>query len=240
MTADVTQVQTGQIYVRLREEILAGAFQPDKPISQIKLAERLGVSRTPLREALRMLQRDGLIHSEPNRRVHVTALSIGDLEELYASRIVLEALALRITMQRAGAAELEQLDEALEAMSLAAASRDVERWEAPHRRFHEILRGHAGRRIEALGADLAAHGERYRRVYLTEPIAWPSADADHRAIVEAWRAGDDQLAAERLARHLARTALTVIASAAPEHDALPVRTAVRLVTGLDDPKEGAR
>jgi DNA-binding GntR family transcriptional regulator len=228
---------SGGIYEQLREQILDGAFDPATPISQIKLAESLGVSRTPLREALRMLQRDGLIYSEPNRRVRVTALSITDLEELYASRIMIEALALRITVPRATAADYVELDAAMEAMAEAAALRDVALWEMPHRQFHEVLRRHAGERLTRLASELAAHGERYRRVYLTEPIAWSSAALEHSAILEASRAGDDALAAERLARHLARTALTVIASSAPEHDALPVRMAVRLVAGLSDPKE---
>jgi DNA-binding GntR family transcriptional regulator len=225
------------VYERLREQILDGAFDPEIPISQIKLAESLGVSRTPLREALRMLQRDGLIDSEPNRRVRVTALSITDLEELYASRIVIEALALRITLPRATADDLAGLEAAIDAMAEAAARRDVASWEVPHREFHGVLRRHAGRRLDRLAAELAAHGERYRRVYLIEPIAWSSAAAEHASILEACRAGDDGLAAERLARHLARTALTVIASVAPEHDALPVRMAVRLVAGLTDTKE---
>jgi DNA-binding GntR family transcriptional regulator len=225
------------IYELLREQILGGAFDPATPISQIKLAESLGVSRTPLREALRMLQRDGLIYSEPNRRVRVTALSITDLEELYASRIVIEALALRITLPRATTGDLDDLEAGLAAMAVAAANQDVAQWEVPHREFHGVLRRHAGPRLNLLASELAAHGERYRRVYLTEPIAWSSAAAEHAAILGAFRAGDDALAAERLARHLARTALTVIASVAPEHDALPVRMAIRLVAGLSDPKE---
>jgi DNA-binding GntR family transcriptional regulator len=236
-SAEPPLVPSGGIYEQLRERILDGAFDPATPISQIKLAESLGVSRTPLREALRMLQRDGLIYSEPNRRVRVTALSITDLEELYASRIMIEALALRITGPRATAADYVELDAAMEAMAEAAALRDVALWEIPHRQFHEVLRRHAGERLTRLASELAAHGERYRRVYLTEPIAWSSAALEHSAILEASRAGDDALAAERLARHLARTALTVIASSAPEHDALPVRMAVRLVAGLSDPKE---
>ena len=119
------------LYELLREQILEGAFDPEIPISQIKLAESLGVSRTPLREALRMLQRDGLIDSEPNRRVRVTALSIPDLEELYASRIVIESLALRITLPRATEADLDDLEAALAAMGEAAANRDVALWEVP-------------------------------------------------------------------------------------------------------------
>jgi DNA-binding GntR family transcriptional regulator len=230
-------ISSGGIYELLREQILGGAFDPQTPISQIKLAESLGVSRTPLREALRMLQRDGLIESEPNRRVRVTALSITDLEQLYASRIVIEALALRITVPRATEADLETLDAAIAAMAGAAQLRDVSLWEIPHREFHGVLRRHAGDRLIRLASELAAHGERYRRVYLTEPIAWSSAAFEHGAIVEACRARDDALAADLLARHLARTALTVIASSAPEHDALPVRMAVRLVAGLSDPKE---
>ena len=119
------------LYELLREQILEGAFDPEIPISQIKLAESLGVSRTPLREALRMLQRDGLIDSEPNRRVRVTALSIPDLEELYASRIVIESLALRITLPRATEADLDELEAALAAMGEAAANRDVARGRFP-------------------------------------------------------------------------------------------------------------
>jgi DNA-binding GntR family transcriptional regulator len=230
-------ISSGGIYELLREQILGGAFDPQTPISQIKLAESLGVSRTPLREALRMLQRDGLIDSEPNRRVRVTALSIPDLEQLYASRIVIEALALRITVPRATEADLAALDAAIAAMAEAAKLRDVARWEIPHREFHGVLRSHAGDRLIRLASELAAHGERYRRVYLTEPIAWSSAAFEHSAILEACRTRDDALAADLLARHLARTALTVIASSAPEHDALPVRMAVRLVGGLSDPEE---
>src|SRR5689334_13784123 len=75
------------VYRRLYAEILAGELDPGKAISQIKLAERLGVSRTPLREALRMLERDGLVHAEPNRRVRVTPVSVDDLEQLYALRV---------------------------------------------------------------------------------------------------------------------------------------------------------
>lgn len=239
MSVEPAPLQTAQVYEQLRHEILTGRFPPDTPISQIKLAERLGVSRTPLREALRTLQREGFILSEPNRRVRVAALSVTDLEELYAARIALESLAIKITVKRFSSSDIDDLDAVLAAMDETALTHDYDQWEVPHRRFHALLRQHAGARVTSMLADLGAHSERYRRVYLSEPIAWTSAGVEHRAIADACRAGDSSAAAELLARHLARTALTVVASIAPEHDAMAVRTALRLVTETPMTKEAA-
>jgi DNA-binding GntR family transcriptional regulator len=74
------ELSTEVVHDRLRADILRGEFDPREPISQVQLAKRLGVSRTPLREALRMLQREGLIDSEPNRQVRVAALSVSAME----------------------------------------------------------------------------------------------------------------------------------------------------------------
>ena len=73
---------------RVREAILHNELKPGSIISQVKLAKQVGVSRTPLREALRLLQVEGLVETEHNRRVRISALSLADLEELYSLRIV--------------------------------------------------------------------------------------------------------------------------------------------------------
>jgi DNA-binding GntR family transcriptional regulator len=222
--------QAVAVYNQLREEILDGLLDPSQPISQVQLAGQLGISRTPLREALRMLERDGLIQSEPNRMVRVTPLSIDDLEELYALRIVVEPWALRLTAPRLGAAELDELDGCLEDMDVATSSHDFARWQDPHRRFHELLVAGAGRRVAGFAADIGAQSDRYRRVYLEDTgTAWAAAAQEHRGIAAACRESDDVLAADRLARHLARTALTIIATAAPAHDSVKIRTALLLI-----------
>src|SRR6478752_2551272 len=87
------------VHDQLRSEILAGNI-PSGETSQADLARRLDVGRTPLREAIRMLQREGLVISEPNRRVRITDLSSDDAEELYIMRISLECVAIRITVPR--------------------------------------------------------------------------------------------------------------------------------------------
>ncbi len=86
------------VHEALREAILSGGLPQGAVLSQVQLAQQFGVSRTPLREALRMLQVEGFVDSVPNRRVRVAEVSVGDLEQLYAQRIVLEALAVRLSV----------------------------------------------------------------------------------------------------------------------------------------------
>src|SRR4051812_49482729 len=89
-----------QVYRRVREAILEGEIAPGATMSQVALADDLGISRTPLREALRMLQTEGLVDAERNRRVRVAPLSPADLEELYVMRVALEAEAIRLAVPR--------------------------------------------------------------------------------------------------------------------------------------------
>jgi len=223
------ELRADAVHDRLREAILLGELDTGAPISQVKLALRLGVSRTPLREAVRMLQREGLILSEPNRRIRVAPLSAEDLEELYAQRIVLDALALRRSVPRFEQVELDELRDLLDRMHAVERARLPEEWEGPHRRFHGVLRCHAGARIAASAAVLSDHSERYRREYLRERGAWRTAVAEHEEILAACVARDADRAVDVLVRHLARTALTLAATIAPEHDPAAVREALALV-----------
>ena len=77
-----------------------GSSPPGAVMSQVALAEELGISRTPLREALRMLQSEGLVEGEPNRRVRVAPMTRTDLEELCVMRVTLEAEAIRLSVPR--------------------------------------------------------------------------------------------------------------------------------------------
>src|ERR1700712_215458 len=104
------------IHDELREAILSGAMPAGAVLSQVRLAEDFGVSRGPVREALRLLQREGLVEAELNRRVRIADVSVDDLEELYAMRIVNEALAVRAIVLRLTGQQLQELHAALEEM----------------------------------------------------------------------------------------------------------------------------
>src|SRR5437868_1733883 len=105
-------------YLQLRRAILRCEIPSGTQLSQRELSQLTGVGRTPLREALRMLQREGLVEAEPNHRVRVADFSIPELEQLYAMRISLEALAIRLTVPLLQADELRQLERFLTQMAV--------------------------------------------------------------------------------------------------------------------------
>ena len=226
------------VYRQLREAILHGRLTPGHTISQVQLASELGVSRTPLREALRMLQREGLISGETNRMVQVAPASTGDVEELYAVRITNEALAIRLTVPRMTPADDAALSLSLKRLAQSVAEDDLDAWEQHHRTFHTQLVQHSGRRLCTLLSELYDHAERYRRLYITtEPRAYSIGAAEHEAIVQACHARDADRASAELARHLSRTALMALMQIAPEHEPTMVRTALRAVLGSETRNE---
>lgn len=199
------------IHDRLRDAILRGALSPGQQMPQVHLARHLGVSRTPLREALRLLQREGLVDVELNRRVRVAGFSLVDLEELYCLRLVLEASAVQLTVPRMVSEEVAELEAAMARMAHFADAEDYERWEVPHRAFHAGLTSKAGARMRQLLSQLSDHAERYRRLYtLQREGGWQRGVVDHRRILDAFKERDADAAARRLVAHLARTPLSVI------------------------------
>ncbi len=223
------------IHAALREAILNGDLSQGAILSQIQLAKQFGVSRTPLREALRMLQAEGFIDSSPNRRVRVATISVPRLEQLYTMRIVLEAVAIRLTTPCMSAGDLERLEAHLDAMDRFTEIHDIEGYNHPHREFHRGLTAHAGPQITVVLGQLADNAARYRRLYTTQATSsWGQAAIEHRAILAACKRRDPAEAAVALARHLARTALTVLALLAPEHDPAAIRVALSMVLAGSD------
>ncbi len=226
------RIVISQVYSYLRKKILDGTVPPGTVLSQVQLAQEIGVSRTPLREALRMLQEEGLVLAEHNHRVRVADIDIGELESFYASRIMLESLAVALSIPRLTQDDFDKLASALDQMHAASERRDMQSWDEGNRQFHAVLSSYTeGQLRETIKRSIDA-SERYRRIKLQNlSRSWEVAEVEHQAIFEACRKGNRDAAVDLLARHLARTALTVIALADPEYEPTAVRTALRLVTG---------
>jgi len=219
------------VHERLRHAILTGEVAPGADLSQVQLAEDLGVSRTPLREALRMLQREGLVRFSPNKRVKVAELSAQDMEELYVLRITLESLAVRLTVPQATHEDFASLEGAMTQMAYFAERHDYDRYLVPHRLFHQTLVSRSGDRLVQLLAELSDHGERYRHLHTTKAShAWEKAQAEHRAILDAFVERDADLVSMRLAEHLSHTVLGNLPLLDPDFDPVALRMALEVAT----------
>lgn len=217
------------VHAQLRSAILTGQIPAGATTSQAALAEQFGVGRTPLREALRMLQREGLVISEPNHRVRIAELSGEDAEELYIMRIALETVAIRITVPALTPTDLAELEGFMAQMAHYAKTRDTGGYRIPHRQFHHRLVYAAGHRVSGEIDALFDHSERYRHQFGALG-SWSKRAEEHRAILDAAADGDANAAAELLAKHYLHTVRLVFGALDPDHDLGRLRTAVGVVT----------
>jgi DNA-binding GntR family transcriptional regulator len=224
------------LYLELRRQIIIGELRPGAVLSQVKLANSFGTGRTPLREALRMLQREGLVEAEYNRRVRVAALSTSELDQIYARRVVVEAMGARATIVRFEDSDLTRLRELQTAMEsfMPDPREHLVTWEKFHRRFHRLLISRAGDRIVDDAERLQDQATRYRNIIGRHvPSLFEPGAIEHTEIVAAAERRDAELVGVILARHLARTGLALLSQVSPSYDALALRQALQLV--LRDP-----
>ena len=123
----------------LRQMIINGELAPDTELNQVGIANQLGVSRGPVREALGQLEQEGLVHSIPYKGVFVTSLTRRHVEELYSIRIVLETLAVERAIDRITEEDLATLNQIVEEMSIEAKDQNLQRLVELDLEFHEQL-----------------------------------------------------------------------------------------------------
>ena len=204
-------------HAQLRRLIVRGELAPGRELSQVELARRTGVSTTPLREALRRLEAEGLVESRRNRRPRVRPFDSHDLDSVYAARVLLEPLALRLTVPRLTAGDFSALRERLAAMRRVAAQAEIAAWETAHGAFHRRLISGAPAPLREQIETLMARADRYRRIAVHDDTAQgrASGDAEHQALIEACEAHDAARAAWVLRAQLVRSARTVQAILVP-------------------------
>ena len=199
------QSVTDRVYLELRERILAGALEPDERLHQEAISAELGVSRTPVREALGRLASDGLVELLPNRGARVAETSAEDMAASYDARRVIEPAAARLAAQHRGPAAIAAMRAAIESHRGAAA---VPRAAfAGNRDFHlAMLRCSGNPFLQRFGESLWVT-RLGLRVYVEqrETPEMIARDADeHEAICDAIEAGDAAAAEAACAAHIAR------------------------------------
>ena len=219
----------GFVYEVLREAILVGELAPGSVTTQIALAERYGAGRTPLREALRLLQSERLVLDDPNRRVQITPLTAADAEELFIARVLLEPAAVRLTVPRLTSRDDAELRGLMAQMDHYEQARDWINLREPHRAFHGRLLAAAGPRLVAMLAQLFDHAERYRLRASPTRDFWKLRQSEHRAIATAAAERDADLTAQLLCEHYAHTAGLVCRALDPHTDPVRLRETLRTV-----------
>jgi DNA-binding GntR family transcriptional regulator len=190
------------VLAELRRFIATGRLRPGEQFVQDALAAELGVSRVPLREALKILEGEGQVTYLAHRGYFVTQLSLSDLLEVYRIREILEAEAIRVGVPQMTIEDVDRLEEAVREVQAAAAVADVVTMTQANRRLHFAL-------IEACGLPRLVRiirllwdaTEVYRSVYYTEPHNRELVEAEHHDLVAAAKAGDVARTLQVLDRH---------------------------------------
>jgi len=194
----------------LREAILEGRIESGARLRQTDLAARLGISRTPIREALGRLEHEGLIELLPQGGVRVALLRAEEAVELYDLREVLDGLAARLAAERAEPPSLARLGRALRRMAECVERGDPGPWFGAHVAFHEeIVRAAGNRHLQRLGATVRLSIRHFHPLLLKTEDRLAAAYREHRAIHEAIAARDG-VAAERLARAHIQSAKAIV------------------------------
>jgi len=190
------------VLVELRRAIITGELAPGEQVVQDALAERFGVSRVPLREALKILEGEGQVIYRPHRGYFVASLDLDDLREVYRIRDLLESEAITVAVARITAAELDAAEAALDDMERAARHDNLLAMTEANRRFHFCLIEAAQMpRLLRLVRILWDSTDVYRSVYYAQGGRRDAVNDEHREALAAIRAGDADRAVQVLRQH---------------------------------------
>ncbi|GAA1998712.1 GntR family transcriptional regulator [Catenulispora subtropica] len=204
MSDPASRPPTAQQFVlaEVRRAITSGELKPGSAIRQEALAERLEVSRVPLREALKTLEGEGLVTYRAHRGYRVAELSMADLREVYRLREILEAEAVRAAVPLLDESVFAELEAAQEVVERAAGDGAVEDMARANRRFHFTLFEAAGMpRLARIIGTLWDSTDAYRSLYYAGEENRRHVVAEHRAALAALRAGDAEGAVRWFDRH---------------------------------------
>lgn len=202
----IVRTLSEQVLEVVRDRIITGQFPTGKVIRQDALANELGVSKIPLREALARLEQEGLLSSQANRGYFVQPMSIAAAEEIFQLRLRLEPEAAGHAAKSAGEAERAAATAAFDALDEAMADKTGSKVAVCNRAFHTALVSAADREItKQLIERLAIQAERYVVAHLAPSGRGSRADTEHRELLDAWLAGDADKTASMLANHIQGT-----------------------------------
>ncbi len=193
-----------QVFDRLEEDIITGVYARGEILTELKLVEQLGVSRTPIREALQRLEQERLIEDSGKGSV-VLGITEQDLTDIMDVRYQLEGTAAYYATQNATDEELDELRKITELQEFYYSKQDFENLRRMDDRFHEVIYQLSGRNvIQDILVSMHRKSQRYRRISISHEERTQKVVQEHYAIYEAMAQRNPELSKERIMNHIAR------------------------------------
>lgn len=193
----------GRVFNRLREDILSGKYSENDELKEVTIGEELGVSRTPVREAFRQLELEGLIQIVPNKGAYVTGITEKDVKDIYMIRSLLEGLCARWATENITDAQMEEMEENVYLAKFHAQKGHYEQLAALDNRFHEIMyEACNSKMLEHQLKDFHDYVLRVRKKTLANVNRGTKSNEEHEQIMEAIKAGNADLAESLANKHM--------------------------------------
>ncbi|MBO5070401.1 MAG: GntR family transcriptional regulator [Roseburia sp.] len=216
MTADLTLNMNAYLPLRdvvfqtLREAILKGELKPGERLMEVQLAEKLGVSRTPIREAIRMLEQEGLAVTIPRRGAEVAKMTEKDMEDVLQIREALDELAVSIACEQISLEQLEMLKQAMREFEESTKSGEIKKIAEMDVLFHDVIYQATGNpKLVNMLNNLREQMYRYRVEYLKDEKNYPTLIQEHKQIVEGLSKKDKEKVTAAMHMHVRNQVVAV-------------------------------
>lgn len=191
------------VFNTLRQEILTGKLKPGERLMEIHLANKLGVSRTPIREAIRKLELEGLVIMIPRRGAEVAQITLKSLKDVMEVRRALDVLAIELACERMGREELDSLHQACENFKAAVRTKDTRIMAEADVAFHDkIVLSTGNTRLIQLVSNLSEQMYRYRFEYLKDASSHEMLQQEHMEMYQGISQKDKAMAADVVRKHI--------------------------------------
>ena len=198
------------VFHTLREAILKGEIKPGERLMELQLASKLGVSRTPIREAIRMLELEGLAVTTPRKGAEVAKMTEKDMEDVLQIRKALDELAVGLACDNIVESQLEKLFVALKNFEESTRSGDVKQIAQADVEFHDVIYQAADNpKLMNMLNNLREQIYRYRVEYLKNKSSYPRLIEEHKEIYEGLKRGDKQAVVEIVSHHVENQEIVV-------------------------------
>ena len=193
----------GRLFHKIREDFLNGRYKGKEELKEVAIGEEMGVSRTPVREAFRQLELEGLIQIVPNKGAYVTGITAKDVKDIYMIRSLLEGLCARWATEHISREQMEEMEENIFLSEFHASKGHREQMAELDNRFHEIMyEACSSKMLEHALKDYHQYVLRVRKKTLSTQTRSTASNAEHRKIMEAIKAGDGDMAEQLANRHM--------------------------------------